>query len=97
VPKATLTPRDFNSIVGKMSRGDLDEWILELIVRGHGSPLEHSLYIYEVTCSRVCSHQLVRHRHASYTQLSQRYSDKYLRGLVEYASRASRKREPKNF
>jgi thymidylate synthase (FAD) len=95
--KATLTPRDFNSIIGKMSRGDLDEWILELIVRGHGSPLEHSLYIYEVTCSRVCSHQLVRHRHASYTQLSQRYSDKYLRGLVEYASRLLGRENPKTF
>lgn len=95
--KATLSPRDFNSINEKMSVEDIENWLRELVVRGHGSPLEHSIYVFEVTCSRVCSHQLVRHRHASYTQLSQRYSDKYLKSLVEEASRLLGKTPPATF
>ena len=39
----------------------------------HESPLEHSVMIFHITCSRACSHQLVRHRIASYSQQSQRY------------------------
>jgi len=80
--KATLSPREFAEIVNTTSEEFVEKWIRELIVRGHGSPLEHSIYVFEVVCSRVCSHQLVRHRHASYSQLSQRYSDKYLKGLI---------------
>ncbi|MEM4481320.1 MAG: FAD-dependent thymidylate synthase [Desulfurococcaceae archaeon] len=80
--KATLSPKDFTEISENMESSDIGGWIKELIARGHGSPLEHCLYVYEVVCSRVTSHQLVRHRHASYSQLSQRYSDKYLKKLV---------------
>jgi thymidylate synthase (FAD) len=93
--KATLSPRDYNNILEKMEQKHIREWIEELITRGHGSPLEHSLYVFEIVCSRVCSHQLVRHRHASYSQLSQRYSDKYLRGLVEGLARALNVEPPK--
>lgn len=39
----------------------------------HESPLEHASLSFHVTCSRACSHQLVRHRIASYSQQSQRY------------------------
>ena len=80
--KLTLSPKDFTSIAESMDEAKAEEWIRELVRRGHGSPLEHSIYVFEVVCSRVCSHQLVRHRHASYSQLSQRYSDKYLRGMM---------------
>ena len=38
----------------------------------HESPLEHASLTFHVTCSRACSHQLVRHRIASYSQQSQR-------------------------
>lgn len=39
------------------------------------SVLEHVVFTFYIEgCSRVCSHQLVRHRLASYTQESQRYS-----------------------
>lgn len=39
------------------------------------SALEHVNFTFYIEgCSRVCSHQLVRHRHASYTQESQRYT-----------------------
>lgn len=85
--KATLSPRDFTEIAENYTVETVEAWMQELMSRGHGSPLEHSIYIFEVVCSRVCSHQLIRHRHASYSQLSQRYSDKYLRGLIEKASK----------
>lgn len=40
---------------------------------GHMSVAEHSDITFKVTCSRACSHQLVRHRTGKYTQRSQRY------------------------
>lgn len=44
------------------------------ISAGHWSVLEHAKATFKVdNISRACSHQLVRHRLASYSQLSQRY------------------------
>lgn len=41
---------------------------------GHLSPFEHASFTFAVEgVSRVCTHQLVRHRLASYSQQSQRY------------------------
>lgn len=43
---------------------------------GHGSPFEHAYFTFGIEgISRACSHQLVRHRIASYSQQSQRYVD----------------------
>lgn len=43
---------------------------------GHASPIEHVSFTFGVEgISRACSHQLVRHRIASYSQQSQRYVD----------------------
>ena len=43
---------------------------------GHESILEHAVYTFEVKgVSRALTHQLVRHRMASYAQQSQRYVD----------------------
>ncbi|WP_256205099.1 FAD-dependent thymidylate synthase [Aeropyrum camini] len=59
---------------------EVEKWILETFRRQHFSPWEHSVYTFMVEgLSRVASHQLVRHRVASYTQLSHRYSEGYLR------------------
>lgn len=41
----------------------------------HESVLEHCTATAIVVCSRACSHQLVRHRIAAYSQESQRYCD----------------------
>ncbi|MCD6155923.1 MAG: FAD-dependent thymidylate synthase [Candidatus Atribacteria bacterium] len=50
--------------------------IKELIFRGHHSVLEHVSFTFLIKgLSRVTSHQLVRHRIASYSQQSQRYTD----------------------
>lgn len=41
---------------------------------GHFSPTEHASFTFAIEgISRACSHQLVRHRIASYSQKSQRY------------------------
>ena len=49
--------------------------LLQGIVKaGHGSVLEHCCFTFSIEgISRACSHQLVRHRIASYSQQSQRY------------------------
>lgn len=45
-----------------------------LVEKGHGSVLEHCCFTFAIEgISRACSHQLVRHRIASYSQQSQRY------------------------
>ena len=45
-----------------------------LVRSGHMSALEHAGFTFAVDgISRACSHQLVRHRVASYSQQSQRY------------------------
>lgn len=49
--------------------------VLSTIMRsGHFSTLEHASYTFAIDgISRACSHQLVRHRLASFNQQSQRY------------------------
>jgi thymidylate synthase (FAD) len=52
---------------------DMEAFIRKMMKSGHESPLEHASLTFHLTCSRACSHQLVRHRIASYSQQSQRY------------------------
>ncbi len=48
--------------------------IRKVVASGHESPLEHVSMTFAIRgISRSCSHQLVRHRLASYSQQSQRY------------------------
>lgn len=57
-------------------RGNDVEYIRERIEAEHYSILEHASATFEIKgISRACSHQLVRHRLASYSQESQRYVD----------------------
>lgn len=56
--------------VAKMGDRDI---IRRWIAQGHESMLEMVDVVFMVTCSRVVSHELVRHRMASYQQESQRY------------------------
>jgi thymidylate synthase (FAD) len=51
-------------------------FIQRRIAEGHESIIEHASASFEISgISRSCSHQLVRHRIASYSQESQRYVD----------------------
>jgi len=53
------------------------EYLENIKKQGHGSVLEHSVYVLLVEgVSRSCTHELVRHRAGfGYSQLSQRYVD----------------------
>lgn len=58
------------------SRGDAGAFIHARLRDGHESIVEHAVATFELSgISRACSHQLVRHRLASYSQESQRYVD----------------------
>jgi thymidylate synthase (FAD) len=51
---------------------------------GHGSVLEHAVWDFIfVGVSRALTHELVRHRHMGYSQLSQRYVDESVAEYVE--------------
>ena len=54
-----------------------DEYLENIKKQGHGSVLEHAVYVLLIEgISRSCSHELVRHRAGfGYSQLSQRYVD----------------------
>ena len=48
--------------------------VKHLYNNGHHSVMEHIYFTFKIEgISRACSHQLVRHRHCSFTQRSQRY------------------------
>ena len=48
--------------------------VKHLFAGGHHSVFEHMYFTFKIEgISRACSHQLVRHRHCSFTQRSQRY------------------------
>lgn len=49
-------------------------YLAHIIDVGHFSVLEHASVSFYITgISRSCTHELIRHRHFSYSQLSQRY------------------------
>jgi thymidylate synthase (FAD) len=51
-------------------------FVREMMHSGHDSPLEHVKFTFAIAgVSRALTHQLVRHRVASYSQQSQRYVD----------------------
>jgi thymidylate synthase (FAD) len=51
---------------------------------GHGSVLEHAAWNFIFAgVSRTLTHELIRHRHLSYSQLSQRYVDESAAEYVE--------------
>lgn len=61
-------------LLKKQTPEGVEKFLNMLISMGHESPLEHINFTFGVeNISRACSHQLVRHRLASYSQQSQRY------------------------
>ena len=54
--------------------GNPDAFVRKLMKMGHMSPVEHAVFTFYIEgVSRAMTHQLVRHRLASYSQRSQRY------------------------
>ncbi|MDH5810877.1 MAG: FAD-dependent thymidylate synthase [Candidatus Methanomethylicaceae archaeon] len=57
-----------------LTDADIQRLLKKVIESGHHSVLEHASFTFAIEgISRACSHQLVRHRIASYSQQSQRY------------------------
>lgn len=70
------SPRGIGDIGIGMGDHEVRRMIRMLRERGHLSPFEHAYFTVGIEgLSRVCSHQLVRSRIASYSQQSQRYID----------------------
>ncbi|MDY0004171.1 MAG: FAD-dependent thymidylate synthase [Polyangia bacterium] len=59
---------------GEIDRETQADFVRKTMESGHDSPVEHVSMTFAVEgVSRACSHQVVRHRIASYSQQSQRY------------------------
>ena len=60
------------------------EFLEHIVEVGHGSVLEHGVWSFLITgVSRSFTHELIRHRHFSYSQLSQRYVNESDSDFVE--------------
>ncbi len=66
----------------KITKGSAEKFIRGIIKSGHGSVLEHVNITVKFICDRGVTHELVRHRIASYTQESTRYCNYYKKGIV---------------
>lgn len=72
--KLCYSPSDIESLKEKIETKDQKAFVERLMKMGHLSPIEHPSFTFAIEgISRACSHQLVRHRLASYSQQSQRY------------------------
>jgi len=72
--KLCYSPSDIESLKDKIEANDQKAFVERLMKMGHMSPIEHASFTFAIEgISRACSHQLVRHRLASYSQQSQRY------------------------
>lgn len=61
---------------GEISKEKQGEFVKNVVASGHVSPIEHVSFTFAAQgVSRALTHQLVRHRIASYSQQSQRYVD----------------------
>jgi thymidylate synthase (FAD) len=65
---------DIEALKEKLSGADIKNFLDKIMSLGHQSVLEHASFTFGIEgISRVTTHQLVRHRVASYSQQSQRY------------------------
>ncbi|MDH4164148.1 MAG: FAD-dependent thymidylate synthase [Nitrospirota bacterium] len=72
--KLCYSPANVEELKDKIEAKDQTAFVEKLATMGHLSPIEHVSFTFGIEgISRACSHQLVRHRVASYSQQSQRY------------------------
>lgn len=60
---------------GNIKDGSAEKFIRGIIKRGHESVIEHATISFKIICDRGVTHELVRHRLASYSQESSRFCD----------------------
>lgn len=74
--KLCYAKSDIETIKDGLTEEKTAVFVEMLASMGHESPIEHISFTFGIEgISRACSHQLVRHRIASYSQQSQRYVD----------------------
>jgi thymidylate synthase (FAD) len=72
--KLCYSSSDISTLQDNLTEDKITKFIDMLMSLGHESPVEHVSFTFGIEgISRACSHQLVRHRIASYSQKSQRY------------------------
>ncbi len=74
--KLCYSKSDIQTLSDNLDEIAIKKFINKLLDLGHESPLEHASFTFGIEgISRSCSHQIVRHRIASFSQQSQRYVD----------------------
>jgi thymidylate synthase (FAD) len=77
------SPRDLETIDQNWTPEDIKKMVSRVRDAGHLSTFEHTMFTFGVSgVSRALTHQLVRHRHMSFEQKSQRYIK--VKGQFEY-------------
>lgn len=72
--KLCYSSSDVQTLMEDLTPEKIDRFVQMLASYGHESPTEHVTFTFGIEgISRSCTHQLVRHRIASYSQKSQRY------------------------
>lgn len=68
------SPTSIHDLRTKLGASDVEAFLDKIMSLGHQSVLEHASFTFGIEgISRVTTHQLVRHRIASFSQQSQRY------------------------
>ncbi|GAC1567097.1 MAG: FAD-dependent thymidylate synthase [Vulcanimicrobiaceae bacterium] len=87
------SPRDVETIDEGWTPGEIEKMVGRVRDAGHLSTFEHTMFTFGVSgVSRALTHQLVRHRHMSYEQKSQRYIK--LAGRFEFVTPPSVRARP---
>jgi len=74
--KLCYSPYGLEQIKKNLNQNKIGGFLKKIINSGHLSVIEHAAFSFMLEgISRACTHQLVRHRIASYSQKSQRYVD----------------------
>lgn len=74
--RACIRNADYEAICAELEEKDVQRILRTVILKNHHSALEHASFTFAITgVSRVLTHQLVRHRIASHSQLSQQRTD----------------------
>jgi thymidylate synthase (FAD) len=72
--RSCYSKKGASKLLEEMEEEKAGKAIAEITGMGHHSVIEHASYTFSVEgCSRAMTHQLVRHRIASFSQQSQRY------------------------
>lgn len=72
--KLCYSPSNIDDLMEKQTPESIERFVNMITSIGHGSVLEHTSFTFAIEgVSRSLTHQLVRHRIASYSQQSQRY------------------------